>query len=66
MTDAVLDVSTQFSKGLVVAVRLEDGVVAEALPSPTLLDNLAVDDAFELMDHLDAGTTTGTDVLFFY
>ena len=65
MTDAVLDVSTQFGKGLVVTFRLENGVVAKALPSPTLSDDFTIDDTLELMNNLNAGTSTGTDVFFF-
>jgi hypothetical protein len=66
MTDMVLDIHTQFGKGLVVAIRLEDGIVAETLSSPTLSDNLTLDDSLELVDLLDAGTTTGTDILLLY
>ena len=66
MTDAVLDVGTQFGKGLVIAIWLEDGVVAEALPSPTLSDDFTIDDTLELMNNLNAGTATGTDVLLLY
>ena len=62
----VLNVHAEFSKGLIVAVRLEDGVVAEALSSPALPDNLTLYDTFELMDLLDACTAAGTDILLLY
>jgi hypothetical protein len=54
MADTVLDIHTQFSKRLVVASRLEDGIIAEALPSPTLSDDLPFNDTLEFMDLLDA------------
>ena len=47
MADAVLDVVAQFGKGLLVAFGFEDGVVAEALPSPTLADDVPFHDAFK-------------------
>ena len=50
VADLVLDVKSKFCECLVIAVGLEDGVVAEALPSPAFADDLSVDDAFELMD----------------
>ena len=50
MADLVLHPYTQLSKSLVIAIGLEDGVIAEALASPPLSDNLSVDDALELMD----------------
>ena len=53
MADVVLDFHTQFGEGLVVAVRLEDRVIAEALPSSTLSDNLTIDDTLKLMYLLD-------------
>ena len=37
VADVILDIHTQLSESLVVAFRLEDGIVAEALSSPTLL-----------------------------
>ena len=66
MADVVLDVHTKFSEGLVIAVRLEDGVVAEALSSPALSDDFTLNDALKLMDILDSGTTAGTDILLLY
>ena len=45
--DMVLYLAAQFGKGLVVAFRLEDRIVAEALSSPTLTYDGTVDDAFE-------------------
>ena len=66
MTDLVLDVSPQLSKCLVIAIRAEDGVVAKAL-CPTLLScDFAIDNAFKLVDQLDARATTGTHILLFY
>ena len=50
MADGVLDVVTQLGKGLVIAVGLKDGIVAEPLATTTLTDNLAIDDTLELMD----------------
>jgi len=50
MADLVLDVCAHLSKRLAIAFGLEDGVVAEALPSPALLDDFTFDDAFELGD----------------
>ena len=47
VADLVLYTHTHLGKGLIVTLGLEDGVVAEALPSPTLLGNLAIDDTFE-------------------
>jgi hypothetical protein len=66
MADMVLDVHTQFGEGLIVAVRLEDGIIAEALPSPALSDDLTFDDTFELMNLLDACTAAGTDIFLLY
>ena len=66
MTDMVLDVHTQFCEGLVVAIRLEDGVIAEALSSPTLSDDFTFYDSLELVDFLDARTATRTDILLLY
>ena len=54
MADTVLDIHTQFSKRLVVASRLEDGIIDEALTSPTLSDDLPFNDTLEFMDLLDA------------
>ena len=45
--DMVLYLAAQFGKGLVVAFRLEDRIVAEALSSPTLTYDGTVDDAFK-------------------
>ena len=66
MADVILDVHPQLSEGLVVAIRLEDRIVAEALSSPTLSDDLTLDNTFELMDILDSSTATGTDILLLY
>jgi hypothetical protein len=66
MTDTVFDIHTQLGKSLIVAVGLEDRIVAEAFPSPTLSDNLTFDDSLELVDLLDARATTRADVLFLY
>ena len=66
MADMVLDVHTQFCEGLVVAIRLEDGVIAEALFSPTLSDDFTFYDSLELVDFLDARTATRTDILLLY
>ena len=66
MADMVLNLHTQLSECLVVAIRLEDGVVAEALSSPTLSDDLAFDDSFEFVDLLDARATTRTDIFLLY
>ena len=66
MADLVLDIQPQFSKCLIVSIRTEDRVVAKAL-CPTLFScYLAIDDTLELMNQLDAGATTGTDILLFY
>jgi hypothetical protein len=66
MTDLVLDVSTQLSKRLVIAIRTENGVIAKPL-CPTLLSRyFAIDDTLELVNQFDAGTATGTDILLFY
>ena len=53
MANMVLDVHTKFGKCLVVAVWLKDRVVAEALPSSALTDNLPFDNALKLMDFLN-------------
>jgi hypothetical protein len=66
MADMVFDIHTQFGKGLVVAVRLENRIIAEALSASALPDNLTLDDTFELMDFLDSCTTTLADVPFLY
>ena len=66
MADAVFDVHTQFSKSFVVARWLEDRIVAEALPSPTLSDNLAFDDTLEFVDFLNRGTTTRANIFPLY
>jgi hypothetical protein len=66
VADVVLDIHTQFCEGLVVAIGLEDGIIAEALPSPPLSDDLTIDDTLKLVDLLDAVTATGTDILFLY
>ena len=66
MTDLVLDIRAQFSKRLIVAIRTEDRVVAKALCPTLLLRYLAIDDALELMNHLNAGTATGTNILLLY
>ena len=66
MADMVLDIHTQFRKGLIITFRLEDGVVTEALPSPTLSYNLAFDNTFEFMDFLDARATTRADIFLLY
>ena len=50
MAYLVLDTSAQLSKRLVVTFRLEDGVVSEALSSPTFTDNLTIDDTFKRLD----------------
>ena len=47
VADGVFDVVAQFGKGFVVAFGLENGVVAEALPSPTLFYYRAFYDALE-------------------
>ena len=60
VADAVLDVGTQLGKRLVVAVGLEDGVVAEALGTALLACYHAVDDALEAL-HVLSGR-----VLLFY
>ena len=63
MADLVLDSLSQLGKGLVVALRLEDGVIAEA-PYPTpLMGDLSVDNAFEQMFLLDAGASSGAYIL---
>ena len=66
VADMVLDLHTEFCEGLIVAVRLEDGIIAEALPSPVLTDDLTIDDTLKLMDILDTRTATWTDVLLLY
>ena len=66
VADMVLDLHTEFCEGLIVAVRLEDGIIAEALPSPVLTDDLTLYDTFELMDLLDACTAAGTDIPLLY
>jgi hypothetical protein len=47
MADIVLDIHTQLSESLVITIRQEDGIIAEALSSPTLLSDFTIDDAFE-------------------
>ena len=47
MADTVFDIHAQLSESLVIAIRLEDGIVAEALSSPTLFYDFTIDDAFE-------------------
>ena len=49
MADLVLHLDTQFGKRLVVAVGLENGIVAETFATTTFADNLTRDDALELM-----------------
>ena len=49
MADGVFYFVAQLGKGLVVAIGLEDGVVAEALGAPLLLGDLAVATAFEVI-----------------
>jgi hypothetical protein len=66
MADLVLDIQPQFCKSLVIAVRLENGIIAEALPSSTLSDNLTFNDTFELVNLLDAGTATRAYILLLY
>ena len=66
MADVVLDIHSQFSERFVVAIRLENGIVAKTLPSPTLSDNLTFDDSLEFVDFLDARATTRTDILLLY
>ena len=66
MADMVFDLHTEFGEGLVVAIGLKDGIIAEALPSLALTDDLTIDDALKLMDILDACTATGTDILLLY
>ena len=66
MADAVLDIHSQLSKRLVVAVWLEDRIIAEALSSPTLADDLTFDDTLELVDLLNACTATRADILLLY
>ena len=66
VADMVLNLHAQFSEGLVVAVRLEDGVVTKALPSPSLSDNLSFDDTLKLMDFLNTGAATRTNILLLY
>jgi hypothetical protein len=50
MADVVFDVSTQFGKSFVVAFRLEDGVIAEALSSSALGNDFAIDNTLEVLD----------------
>ena len=69
MTDMVLNTSTQFSKRLVIALRLEDRIITEALSSPTLTDNLTIDDTFEggdfsIDDQGDDRTETSLTIIF--
>ncbi len=45
----VFDVHSQFGKGGVVAVGLEDGVVAESLAAVPLARDLSGDNAFKLV-----------------
>ena len=66
VADMVLNLHTQFSEGLVVAVRLEDRVVTKALPSPSLSDNLSFDNTLKLMDFLNTGAATRTNILLLY
>ena len=66
MADAVLDIHSQLSERLVVSVWLEDGIIAEALSSPTLADDLTLDDTLELVDLLNACTATGTHNFLLY
>ena len=49
VADGVFHFVAQLGKGLVVAIGLEDGVVAEALGAPLLLGDLAVATAFEII-----------------
>ena len=47
MANLILDINTQFSKGLVVSFRVEYGIVAKALPTTFLSDYVTIHDAFE-------------------
>ena len=66
MADMILYVHTKFCEGLIVALRLEDRVITEALPSPTFSDYLTFYDAFEFMNLFDACATARTYVFFLY
>ena len=47
VADLVLHLHTQLCEGAVVAVRLEDGVIAKSLVAASFGSDDAVDDAFE-------------------
>ena len=64
MADVVLDFQSQLGKRLVVAVGLEDGVVAETFTTPAFTDDLPFDDSLEAVYLLDASAATGTDIAF--
>lgn len=63
MTDAVLDFLTQLSKTLVISFRNKDWVVAEAFGTMFLGGDMAVYDALELVNFLDAGAAARTYIL---
>ena len=63
MADAVLDFLTQLSKTLVISFRNKDWVVAEAFGTMFLGGDMAVYDALELVNFLDAGAAARTYIL---
>lgn len=66
MANLILHLTTQFGKSLIVSVRLENGIVAEA-PHPTpLAGNLSLNDAFEAVNLLNPCAATRTYIPFLY
>ena len=63
MTNLILDLAAQFSKGFVVAVRTEDRIIAKALYPTPLACNLAFHNTLEQVFLRDTGAATGTYVL---
>ena len=66
VADVILDFQSQLGEGLIVAIRTEDRVVAEALCAALLAGDFTLDDALEAMHFLDAGATAGADVFLLY
>jgi hypothetical protein len=63
MTDLVLDISTQFGKGLIITLRTENRIIAKSLYPTPFTGNLSLYDTFEEMLLLDAGATARTNIL---
>ena len=71
VTDMILNTSTQFGKSLVITIRLEDRIITKALSSPTLTNNLTIDDTFEgggfsINDQCDDRTETSFTIVLLF